>query len=293
MSFYEKLKKGLKKTRDNFSSVFSLKKTDKDVLEKLEEILITSDIGVATSIAIVEKIEKKIKNLDTKETKEIIKQEILSIIENKKITIKDQKPYIIMVVGVNGVGKTTMIGKLAKTFTDKNKKVLMVAGDTFRAAATEQLTVWANRVGSKIIKQKHGTDPSAVVFDGINSAIANDFDVVLIDTAGRLHNKSNLMNELKKIKRTIQKKIESAPHETLLILDATTGQNALNQAEIFNKEIGVTNIAITKLDGTAKGGIVVNISKNLKIPISYISIGERIEDLQNFNPEDFVNALFD
>ena len=292
MSFFNNLKKGLTKTRKGLSSIFSLKKIDENVLEELEELLIVSDIGVNTTIEIMGKIDNK---AETVEIKKIVKNEILSILQNGQKEVqkeKKEKPYVIMVIGVNGVGKTTTIGKLAKRFSGQNKKVLIVAGDTFRAAAVEQLSIWANRAGCDIVKQKEGSDPSAVVFDGISAALARDVDVVLVDTAGRLHNKENLMNELKKIKKTISKKISYAPNEVLLILDATTGQNALNQAEAFNKNIGVTNIAITKLDGTAKGGIVVNISKNLKIPISYVGIGEKIEDLQNFDAKNFAEAMF-
>ena len=290
---FSKLKGGLKKTRESFSDkisdIFSRKKID---TEALEEILISSDIGINTSMDLIKIISKKIKN--SEQVNKVIQKEIIAILNKKNAPKKntENKPYVIMVIGVNGVGKTSTVGKLAKQYKDKNNKVLIIAADTFRAAAVEQLDIWATRAKVDIIKKKTGADPSSVVFDGIKASIARNVDIVLIDTAGRLHNKENLMEELKKIKRTANKNLDYAPNETLLVLDATTGQNALNQAKTFNDKIGVSNIAITKLDGTAKGGIVINISKNLNIPISYIGVGEQIEDLQDFDAENFAKALF-
>ncbi len=257
--------------------------------------MITSDMGVQTSVDLIERISgKSSKIADADELKNSLKEEILSFLD-AQTTVHDKitgRPHVIMVVGVNGTGKTTSIGKLAARYTSAGKKVLVAAADTFRAAAVEQLEIWADRAGADIVKQKEGTDPAAVAYDSIQAAIARDCDIVLVDTAGRLHTKINLMEELKKIKRSISKKLPGAPHEILLVLDATTGQNALSQAKLFNEALDITAIALTKLDGTARGGVVVGIFTALKIPLKYIGVGEQIEDLQDFDPVRFVNALF-
>lgn len=298
--FFNRLKNGLTKTRETFSTglekvLSGKKRIDDALLEELEELLITSDIGVQTSLKLVDSISRTPVNIsEPGQLKTALKNEILSLLNtspiNSQVTIS--RPHIVMVVGVNGVGKTTTIGKLAARSVASGRKVLIAAADTFRAAAIEQLAIWADRAGADMVKRKDRTDPSAVVYDSIEAAIARDTDVVFVDTAGRLHTKVNLMEELKKIKRTIAKKIPDAPHETLLVLDATTGQNALSQAELFNNALGITGIAVTKLDGTAKGGMVISIRNTLSIPIKYIGIGEKIEDLQDFDPGQFVNALF-
>jgi fused signal recognition particle receptor len=298
--FFNRLKKGLTKTRRLLSTdvedLFTKnRKIDDELLEELEEILITSDIGVQTTMDLIQAISKKsAKVSNTDQLKEILKENILEALSGS-IPASDEiysKPYVIMVIGVNGVGKTTTIGKLAAKFVTSGKKVLIAAADTFRAAAIEQLTIWAQRAGVEIVKHKEMADPAAVAYDGIEAAIARGMDIVLVDTAGRLHTRKNLMEELKKIKRTLAKKIPDAPHEILLILDATTGQNALSQAKMFHDALGVTGIALAKLDGTAKGGIVVNICSTLDIPLKYIGIGEKLEDLQAFDPVRFVDALF-
>ena len=296
--YFRRLKDQLFKTRktfaDGFDKIFAGKKgVDDDLLEELEELLITSDIGVQTALELIEKISSS--NIDNADQiKSLLKDEILSILQPTK-TAPEQSvptPRIIMVVGVNGTGKTTTIGKLAAKAGASGKKVLIAAADTFRAAATEQLMIWAERANADIVKHKEMADPAAVAFDAVEAASARGADIVLIDTAGRLHTKVNLMEELKKIKRTISKKIPDAPHEVLLILDATTGQNALSQAQLFNDALGITALALTKLDGTAKGGIVVSICNTLKIPLKYIGIGEKIDDLQKFDASQFVDALF-
>lgn len=296
---FNRLKIGLAKTRKvlsyDLNNLFTIKrKIDDELLEELEEILITSDVGIQTSMDLIKKISKqssKITGVD--QLKEILKKEIHLIVDNSKISkpVITHTPHVIMVIGVNGVGKTTTIGKLAVKSTNAGKKVIVAAADTFRAAAVEQLSIWAGRAGADIVKHKEGSDPAAVAFDAVEAAIARNADIVLVDTAGRLHTKVNLMEELKKIKRAICKKIPDAPHEILLVLDATTGQNGLAQAKLFYDEVGITGIVITKLDGTAKGGIIVSICNTMKIPIQYIGIGEQIEDLQQFNSSDFVNAL--
>jgi len=298
--YFKRLRASLSKTREilttDLEDLFAKKKKiDDDLLEELEELLITSDMGVQTSMDLIERISgksSKIENAD--ELKNTLKEEILSFLDAQapvydKIT---SRPHVIMVVGVNGTGKTTSIGKLAARYTSAGKKVLVAAADTFRAAAVEQLEIWTDRAGADIVKQKEGTDPAAVAYDSIEAAIARDCDIVLVDTAGRLHTKINLMEELKKIKRSISKKLPGAPHEILLVLDATTGQNALSQARLFNEALDITAIALTKLDGTARGGVVVGIFTALKIPLKYIGVGEQIEDLQDFDPVRFVNALF-
>jgi fused signal recognition particle receptor len=301
-SFFERLKKGLSKTREILSTdideLFTGKKgIDDSLLEELEELLITSDIGVQLSMELIQRISKKSSKIsDANQLKNALKEEMLSLLNlqtaKQAPETASAKPLVIIVIGVNGVGKTTTIGKLAAKFNSEGKKVLIAATDTFRAAAIEQLVIWAGRAGAQIVKHKDNADPASVAYDSIEAAIARDIDIVLVDTAGRIHTKVNLMEELKKIKRTISKKLAGAPHEILLVLDATTGQNALSQAELFDNALGVTGIALTKLDGTAKGGIVVSICNTLKIQLKYIGIGEKIDDLQDFNSKEFVDALF-
>ena len=268
---------------------------DDELLEELEELLITSDIGVSTSMDLIEKISRQSAKISTADQlKDILKEEIRALfrqVEEKKRET-GPTPRVVMVVGVNGVGKTTTIGKLASRFSARGKKVLIAAADTFRAAAVEQLAIWADRSGADLVRHRDGADPAAVAFDAVEAALARECDIVLVDTAGRLHTKVNLMEELKKIKRSIAKKLPEAPHEILLVLDATTGQNALSQANLFNEAIDVTSLALTKLDGTAKGGIVVGICNSLDIPLQYIGVGEGIDDLQDFDPVTFVDALF-
>lgn len=297
IGFFNRLKTGLSKTRQSLSNRFDAilsgnRKIDEEVLEEIEEVLITSDIGVSTSMALIERISKKADKISSVDDfKSLLKDEMLSLIDIDHTEHVSTKPYVIMVVGVNGVGKTTTIGKLAAKYTSEGKKVLLAAADTFRAAAVEQLEIWASRAKADLVKHKDKADPAAVAYDSIEAAIARDVDVVIVDTAGRLHTKVNLMEQLKKIKRSIGKKIPDAPHETLLILDATTGQNAVSQAKLFNEDISITGIVLTKLDGTAKGGIVLSISHSLNVPIEYIGIGEAIDDLQNFDPKLFIDAL--
>ncbi|MGD9044584.1 MAG: signal recognition particle-docking protein FtsY [Desulfobacterales bacterium] len=296
--YFRRLKDQLSKTRKTFSGgfdkIFAGKKgVDDDLLEELEELLITSDIGVQTALTLMQKISSS-KLTDADQIKSLLKDEILSILQPPQLAPPEAvpSPRVIMVVGVNGTGKTTTIGKLAAKADASGKKVLIAAADTFRAAAIEQLMIWAERANADIVKHKDMADPAAVAFDAVEAASARGADMVLIDTAGRLHTKVNLMEELKKIKRTISKKIPNAPHEVLLILDATTGQNALSQAQLFNDALGITALALTKLDGTAKGGIVISICNTLKIPLKYIGIGEKIDDLQEFDASQFVDALF-
>ncbi len=303
----ETLDKGLEKTKESFLSkiaraVVGKTKVDDEVLDNLEEVLITSDVGVDTTLKIIERIEKRAaadKYVGTDELNHILKEEIAALLEeNNTVDGSDfdvpqsSDPYVIMVVGVNGVGKTTTIGKLAYQFKKAGKKVYLGAADTFRAAAVEQLDIWGERVGCPVIKQKMGADPASVAFDTLSSAKANNADVVIIDTAGRLHNKINLMNELSKIKQVMQKIIPNAPQEVLLVLDGSTGQNAFEQAKQFTKATEVTALAITKLDGTAKGGVVIGISDQFKIPVKYIGVGEGIDHLQVFNKKEFVDSLF-
>ena len=299
--FFGRLKERLTKTRETLISrvdhlVLGKKEIDEDLLDELEEILITSDLGVLTTQALIDSVQQKVKRKelnDPEKLRETLQQEILRFLEvPRKVPDYSQKPFIILVIGVNGVGKTTTIGKLAQKFREQGKKVLLVAGDTFRAAAGEQLEIWAGRSGAEIIRQKEGSDPSAVVYDGVKAARSRGMDVVLIDTAGRLHTRVNLMEELKKTRRVIQKEVPDGPHQTWLILDATMGQNAISQARLFNEALEVDGIILTKLDGTAKGGIIVGICNELKIPIEYIGIGEKVDDLQPFNAEEFVRALF-
>lgn len=303
----ETLDKGLSKTKENVFSkltraITGKSKVDDEVLDNLEEVLITSDVGVDTTLKIIERIEKRVardKYVTTQELTTLLRDEIATLLtENNTedaesfIVPEDKKPYVIMVVGVNGVGKTTTIGKLAYQFKKAGKTVYLGAADTFRAAAVEQLVIWSERVGVPIVKQKMGSDPASVAFDTLSSAKANDADVVIIDTAGRLHNKINLMNELTKIKNVMKKVIPDAPHEVLLVLDGSTGQNAFEQAKQFTAATEVNALAVTKLDGTAKGGVVIGISDHFRIPVKYIGLGEGIEDLQVFNKKEFVNSLF-
>lgn len=299
------LDQGLAKTKENLfkrisRAVAGKSKVDDEVLDELEESLIAADVGVETTLRIIERIQKRAaeeKYLNTSELNNILKSEILGLLaENTSINQADPnnipKPFVIMVVGVNGVGKTTTIGKLAFMFKSQGKKVLLGAADTFRAAAVEQLTIWADRVDVPIVKQQMGADPAAVAFDTLSSAKSNDMDIVIIDTAGRLHNKVNLMNELSKIRRVMQKVFPNAPHEVLLVLDGSTGQNAFAQAREFISATDVTAIALTKLDGTAKGGVVLGISDQFKIPVKYIGVGEKMTDLQIFDRVAFVESLF-
>ena len=303
----ETLDKGLSKTKESVFSkiaraVAGKSKVDDEVLDNLEEVLITSDVGVETTLNVIKRIEERVardKYVNTQELNNILREEIAALLTENNTTDSDdfsvpadKKPYVIMVVGVNGVGKTTTIGKLAYQFKKKGLNVYLGAADTFRAAAVEQLDIWGERVGIPVIKQKMGSDPASVAFDTLSSAVANHADVVIIDTAGRLHNKINLMNELTKIKNVMQKVVADAPHEVLLVLDGSTGQNAFEQAKQFTKATEVTAMAITKLDGTAKGGVVIGISDQFKIPVKYIGLGEGIEDLQVFRKREFVDSLF-
>jgi fused signal recognition particle receptor len=303
----ESLDKGLEKTKVTFFSklskaIIGKSKVDDEVLDNLEEILISSDVGVSTTLKIIERIEKRVshdKYLGTNELNGILKEEIVALLEeNNSGNAEDfsvpenKKPYVIMVVGVNGVGKTTTIGKLAYQFKKAGKSVVLGASDTFRAAAVDQLTIWSKRVDVPIVSQGMGADPASVAYDTLESAKSKNADVVIIDTAGRLHNKINLMNELSKIKKVMSKVIPDAPHEILLILDASTGQNAIEQAKQFTAATEVNALALTKLDGTAKGGVVIGISDQFKIPVKYIGVGEKMEDLQVFNRFEFVDSLF-
>ena len=303
----ETLDKGLSKTKESVFSkiaraVAGKSKVDDEVLDNLEEVLITSDVGVETTLNIIKLIEERVakdKYVTTQELNRILREEIAALLtENNTMDSEEfsvpegKKPYVIMVVGVNGVGKTTTIGKLAYQFKKKGLSVYLGAADTFRAAAVEQLDIWGERVGIPVIKQKMGSDPASVAYDTLSSAVANNADVVIIDTAGRLHNKIGLMNELTKIKNVMQKVVADAPHEVLLVLDGSTGQNAFEQAKQFTKATEVTAMAITKLDGTAKGGVVIGISDQFKIPVKYIGLGEGIEDLQAFRRKEFVDSLF-
>ena len=303
----ETLDKGLSKTKESVFSkiaraVAGKSKVDDEVLDNLEEVLITSDVGVETTLNIIKRIEERVardKYVTTQELNRILREEIAALLtENNTMDSEEfsvpegKKPYVIMVVGVNGVGKTTTIGKLAYQFKKKGLKVYLGAADTFRAAAVEQLDIWGERVGIPVIKQTMGSDPASVAYDTLSSAVANNADVVIIDTAGRLHNKIGLMNELTKIKNVMQKVVADAPHEVLLVLDGSTGQNAFEQAKQFTKATEVTAMAITKLDGTAKGGVVIGISDQFKIPVKYIGLGEGIEDLQAFRRKEFVDSLF-
>ena len=296
---FQQLKRGLSKTRDvlttDIDDLFrGRKKLDADLLEEIEELLITSDMGVQTTMDIMARVTQKSGGIySAKELKAVLKTEICALMARPAESPASLgKPHVIMVVGVNGVGKTTTIGKLAARFAGEGKSVLIGAADTFRAAAVEQLAIWADRAGVDIVRHRDNADPAAVAFDSVEAATARGKDIVIIDTAGRLHTKVNLMEELKKIKRAIAKKLPDAPHETYLVIDATTGQNALSQANLFNASMGITGLILTKLDGTAKGGVVVGICNSLEIPLAYIGVGEAVDDLQKFDPEQFVEALF-
>ena len=303
----ETLDKGLEKSNTTFfgklsKAVAGKSKVDDDVLDNLEEVLVSSDVGVATTLKVIDRIEARVakdKYLGTDELNKILREEIAGLLSETNIgnetefTVPvDKRPYVIMVVGVNGVGKTTTIGKLAAQFKKQGLKVILGAGDTFRAAAIDQLQVWADRVDVPLVKQKMGSDPASVAFDTLESGVKQNADVIIIDTAGRLHNKVNLMNELSKIKRVMQKTIADAPHDVLLVLDGSTGQNAFEQAKAFTKATEVTSLAVTKLDGTAKGGVVIGISDQFQIPVKYIGVGEGIDDLQVFNKIEFVDSFF-
>ncbi|MBS9523741.1 signal recognition particle-docking protein FtsY [Litoribacter ruber] len=303
----ESLDKGLEKSNENLFSklgkaMVGKSKVDEEILDELEEILITSDVGVDTTIKVIRRIEERVardKYVSTAELDQILREEIMGLLEENNTEDltdfdlpKDKKPYVIMVVGVNGVGKTTTIGKLAHQFKQAGKSVVLGAADTFRAAAVDQLILWGERVGVPVISHGMNTDPASVAFDAVKKAVDMQADVVIIDTAGRLHTKVNLMNELGKIKRVMQKFIETAPHEILLVLDGSTGQNAFIQAKEFTRVTEITSLAITKLDGTAKGGVVIGISDQFKIPVKYIGVGEKMSDLQVFNRKEFVDSLF-
>jgi fused signal recognition particle receptor len=302
----ETLDQGLEKTKKGFlerisKAIIGKTSVDDEVLDQLEEELIGADVGVDTTLALIEKLQERVKKekyLSTSELNGLLHEEIVSLLVDAPsnqlgfIPPSDKKPYVILVVGVNGVGKTTTIGKLAHHYKEAGNTVVMGAADTFRAAAADQLTIWSERVGVAIVKQNHGADPSAVAFDTIQSAMAKNADVVLIDTAGRLHNKLHLMDELNKIKRVIEKQLPGAPHEVLLVLDGSTGQNALEQAKQFMAVTNVNALAITKLDGTAKGGVVLSIAHQCKIPVKYIGVGEQIKDLLLFDKDEFVDSLF-
>lgn len=301
--FFSRLKQGLKKTREGFTGrldrlFLGKKEIDAALLDELEEILFTSDLGVDASQELIEIVREGVerRNLDNPaQLKAALKEKIiefLTIVEPVDNQPKPGEPLVIMMIGVNGVGKTTTIAKVAALYKNEGKKVLLAAGDTFRAAAAEQLTIWGERIGAEVIRQNEGADPSAVVYDAVSAAISREIDVLLIDTAGRLHTKINLMEELGKIYRVANKKLPGAPHQVWLVLDATTGQNAISQAEIFHKTLGLNGLILTKLDGTAKGGIVVGISRQLGIPIKYIGIGEKMDDLRPFNAKDFAEAIF-
>lgn len=299
----ETLDQGLQKTKESLLSKFTRaiagkSKVDDDVLDNLEEALVTSDVGVDTTLNIIRRIEERVardKYVNTAELNTILREEIAALLQENDTnitTIEEKKPYVIMVVGVNGVGKTTTIGKLAYRFKNQGLKVVLGAADTFRAAAVEQIVIWGERVGVPVVKQQMGSDPASVAFDTLQSAKAQGADVVIIDTAGRLHNKVGLMDELTKIKRVMQKMVPDAPHDVMLVLDASTGQNAYEQAKQFTQAVDITSMAVTKLDGTAKGGVVLGISEQFRIPIRYIGLGEGMDDLQVFDAKEFVNTLF-
>ncbi|QWV96624.1 signal recognition particle-docking protein FtsY [Geomonas nitrogeniifigens] len=301
-SFFERLKRSLSKTHETIigrvdTLLLGKKQIDTDTLEELEEILITADLGVKTTVDLIRTLEQRLKRDELQDgaaLKRALKEEIqLRLLEHHApLVVTDKKPFVIMVIGVNGVGKTTTIGKLAARYAGEGRKVLLAAADTFRAAAAEQLETWANRVGADIVRHKEGADPSAVVFDACKAAIARGTDVLIIDTAGRMHTKVNLMEEMKKIRRVLTREIPDGPHETLLVLDAATGQNALSQAKLFKEAADVTGVVLTKLDGSAKGGIVVAVSHEYALPVRFIGVGESVEDLRAFDPVQFVEALF-
>jgi len=300
MGFFDRLKESLTKTRKSFvekvESILTGRKIDETTLEELEEILIMSDVGTKAASEIMTVIREKARNgeaNDVDSVRELLKQEMTEMLgEPHPLAVSGNKPFVILAVGVNGVGKTTTIGKLASRFRSQGLSVLLAAGDTFRAAGIEQLEIWSQRADTQFVKHQKGSDPAAVAFDAVVAAQSRNIDVLIIDTAGRLHTKSNLMEELKKVRRSIDKAMPGAPQEILLVVDATTGQNALRQAELFNEAVGITGIALTKLDGTAKGGIIFAVKKGLGIPVRLIGIGEGIDDLRDFEPKEFVEALF-
>lgn len=296
MGFFNKIANGLKKTREKFfgniKTLFSGRKLDDEVLEELEEIMILSDVGVKATKDILDKLKERYKKEKSEDPLLLLRNIMVEHLDDEPLDFNpDKKPYVILVVGVNGTGKTTTIAKLGKMYKEKGKNVVLAAGDTFRAAAIEQLKEWGSRLDINVIAHSHGSDAAAVVYDALNHAVAKNKDIVIIDTAGRLHTKSNLMEELKKIKRVIQKVIPDAPHETLLVLDGTTGQNGIIQAQVFKDAIDLSGIVVTKLDGTAKGGIAFAINQELKIPIKLIGVGEKADDLQIFDPEEYCDAL--
>ena len=300
MGFFDKLKQGLNKTKtsidDKINNVFSnFRKVDEELLEELEEALIMSDIGMETSVQIIDNLRtraKKEKIEDEEDVKRVLREEMLKLLDVGNNDLKlETTPSIILVVGVNGVGKTTSIGKIANKLQKQGKKVMLAAADTFRAAAVEQLEIWANRVGCDIVKKEEGADPASVVFDAIKQAKANNVDVLICDTAGRLHNKKNLMDELSKINKIIDRELPNSSKETLLVIDGTTGQNAISQTKAFKEIVNITGIVLTKLDGTAKGGVVIGISNENKIPVKFIGVGEQIDDMEEFNAEEFIKAI--
>jgi fused signal recognition particle receptor len=300
---FNRLKTGLTKTREvlntDINELFkSSRKIDDALFDELEEILITADLGMDITLAMMDRIRKKAGRMSTAdEVKAVLKEELIALFpalpETDVSPSALPRPHVIMVVGVNGTGKTTTLGKLATRFTRQGQKVLIAAADTFRAAAIEQVSIWADRAGASVVRHKQGADPAALAYDAVEAAMARGVDVLLIDTAGRLHTQKNLMEELKKIKRTVDKKMPGAPHEVLMVLDATTGQNAISQAKIFNEAVSLTQLAVTKLDGTAKGGIVAAVAGTMALPVRYIGVGESLDDLQAFDPVRFVNAMFD
>ena len=301
MGFFDKLKEGLKKTKNTITEridkvLVSFGKIDEELFEELEEILITSDVGIDTSMKIIENLKNRVKETKTTDpakVKELLKEELAQILSQGESDLKlDTTPSVILVVGVNGVGKTTSIGKIANLLKSQGKKVILAAGDTFRAAAIDQLEIWANRVGVEIIKQAEGSDPAAVIYDAIQAVKARKADVLICDTAGRLHTKKNLMEELKKVFRIVDRELPGVSREVLLVLDATTGQNAISQAKTFSEVTDVTGIVLTKLDGTAKGGIIIAVASELNIPVKLIGVGEQMDALQRFNAREFVEALF-
>lgn len=303
MGLFGKLREKLTKVRETFvekiENVISRRREiDESLYEELEEALIQADVGVAAALEIVERVRARVKELrisDPEQLKPLFREEVLRLLgtETTPLVLPNEPPAVILMVGVNGTGKTTTTGKLAYYFREQGQKVILAAADTFRAAAIDQLEVWARRAGVEIIKQREGSDPAAVVYDALQAAKARRADVVLVDTAGRLHTKTNLMEELKKLRRVAAREVPGAPHEVLLVVDATTGQNAISQAKLFGEATGLTGIVLTKLDGTAKGGVVVAIKKELDVPVKFVGTGERIEDLMPFNPEEFVAAIFD
>lgn len=302
MGFFDRLKEGLQKTRKGITEkidqvLVSFGKIDEELFDELEEILITSDVGIETTSRIISDIKKKVKEnkvTDPRAVKGLLKDELVQILSDRESDLDiHTTPAVIVVIGVNGVGKTTSIGKIANLLKQNGKKVILAAGDTFRAAAIDQLEIWSNRVGVDVIKQSEGSDPAAVIYDAIQAAKARKADVLICDTAGRLHTKKNLMEELKKVSRVIDRELPNASRETLLVLDATTGQNAISQAKTFSEVAGISGIVLTKLDGTAKGGIVIAIKSELEIPVKLIGVGEKMEDLQKFDSREFVDALFE